>query len=219
MSTVPLVKVDKILKVYKRGRFIKRKAFQLAADFTIGKPAIVGIIGPNGAGKTTLFELISGKNRPTSGKVICLGKNIHRVKLDERKLISVHYTQKHQTRKSVNTFKKSNLSLIFKRFVESFINFQFEPAGRTSPGIRLFDEIDTKDEYLGMLINYILKLRKEGQLIFVCIHPTERSDLQLIRKICERYIFIHDGTLTQMPDYKTFLEDARVQEYLGDLAG
>src|SRR5688572_32345894 len=31
--------------------------------------AIVGIIGPNGAGKSTLFRMITGKEKPDSGKI------------------------------------------------------------------------------------------------------------------------------------------------------
>jgi len=37
---------------------------------------LIGIIGPNGAGKTTLFNLISGINRVTSGKIFFKGKEI-----------------------------------------------------------------------------------------------------------------------------------------------
>jgi len=37
--------------------------------------AIVGIIGPNGAGKSTLFKLITGKEKPDSGKVL-VGKTV-----------------------------------------------------------------------------------------------------------------------------------------------
>ena len=38
-------------------------------SFRIPAGAIVGIIGPNGAGKTTLFKLITGKEKPDSGKI------------------------------------------------------------------------------------------------------------------------------------------------------
>jgi sulfate-transporting ATPase len=36
----------------------------------IPRGAIVGIIGPNGAGKTTMFRMITGEEKPDSGKVI-----------------------------------------------------------------------------------------------------------------------------------------------------
>jgi len=38
------------------------------ANFTIPRGAIVGVIGPNGVGKTTLFKMITGKEKPDSGK-------------------------------------------------------------------------------------------------------------------------------------------------------
>src|SRR5512136_1067985 len=38
-------------------------------SFKIPPGAIVGVIGPNGAGKTTLFRLITGKEKPDSGKI------------------------------------------------------------------------------------------------------------------------------------------------------
>jgi len=37
---------------------------------------IVGLVGPNGAGKTTLFNIISGRLKPSSGKILFQGKEI-----------------------------------------------------------------------------------------------------------------------------------------------
>lgn len=49
-------------------------------DFTIQEGEIIGLVGPNGAGKTTLFNLISGRLKPTSGKVLFMGQEITRRK-------------------------------------------------------------------------------------------------------------------------------------------
>ena len=38
-------------------------------DFNIPPREICGLIGPNGSGKTTFFNLITGVNQPTSGKI------------------------------------------------------------------------------------------------------------------------------------------------------
>ncbi|MFW9969555.1 MAG: ABC transporter ATP-binding protein [Candidatus Odinarchaeota archaeon] len=38
-------------------------------SFEINRGEFVGLIGPNGAGKTTLFNLISGFEKPSSGKI------------------------------------------------------------------------------------------------------------------------------------------------------
>jgi len=45
-------------------------------NFTMNEGEIVGLVGPNGAGKTTLFNIISGRLRPSSGKILFEGKGI-----------------------------------------------------------------------------------------------------------------------------------------------
>ena len=43
---------------------------------------ILGIIGPNGAGKTTIFNLLTGNQTPTSGKIIFDKRNITKASSD-----------------------------------------------------------------------------------------------------------------------------------------
>jgi branched-chain amino acid transport system ATP-binding protein len=47
-----------------------------ALDLAIEKDDIVGLIGPNGAGKTTAFNVITGMNRPSEGRVFYDGEDI-----------------------------------------------------------------------------------------------------------------------------------------------
>jgi ABC-type branched-subunit amino acid transport system ATPase component len=45
-------------------------------SLAIEEGSISAVIGPNGAGKTTLFNLCSGVDRPTSGRVLLAGESI-----------------------------------------------------------------------------------------------------------------------------------------------
>lgn len=45
-------------------------------DFKLEKGELRVILGPNGAGKTTFMDLVTGKTKPTKGKVLFQGKDI-----------------------------------------------------------------------------------------------------------------------------------------------
>ncbi len=50
--------------------------------FKVPKGAIVGIIGPNGAGKSTLFRMLTGQEKPDSGK-IDIGDTVQLASVDQ----------------------------------------------------------------------------------------------------------------------------------------
>jgi branched-chain amino acid transport system ATP-binding protein/branched-chain amino acid transport system permease protein len=47
-------------------------------NLEIRQHEFIGIVGPNGAGKTTLFDLLTGFQRPTSGRLTLRGENVTR---------------------------------------------------------------------------------------------------------------------------------------------
>jgi branched-chain amino acid transport system ATP-binding protein len=47
-----------------------------AIDLEVAHGGVTAIIGPNGAGKTTLFNLISGFQAPSSGRIVFAGEDI-----------------------------------------------------------------------------------------------------------------------------------------------
>ncbi|MBZ5738573.1 ABC transporter ATP-binding protein [Nocardioides mangrovi] len=54
------------------------------AAFTADAGRITGLIGPNGAGKTTCFNVISGLQRPTHGRVLFEGRSVTRLPVHRR---------------------------------------------------------------------------------------------------------------------------------------
>jgi ABC-type multidrug transport system ATPase subunit len=201
----PLLKLEQVRKEYTRGRLRREVTFSLEADVTFARPSIVGMMGPNGAGKTTLFELMTGSNRPTSGKVYCLGQNIHAVRYRERDRLAIHYHQSYQVR----------------RFKRTRPTFMLERARSDYPAVHLFDEpqFNTQDGYIGFMLDFFRRLRGEGRLVFVCLHPNEPYHLEILQEVCERYVFVQQGRLTLAPDWDALLAQPAVRSYLGPLAG
>ena len=99
LMAAPLLALDRVRKVYTRGRIVRRPTFTLEADLVIDQPGIIGVVGPNGAGKTTLFEMMTGSNVPSAGHVYVAGTDIHRVKYRERDRLAIHYHQSYQVRR------------------------------------------------------------------------------------------------------------------------
>lgn len=53
-------------------------------SFKLPKAAVVGLVGPNGAGKTTLFRMITGHEKPDSGKV-SIGSTVKLAYVDQER--------------------------------------------------------------------------------------------------------------------------------------
>jgi len=198
---VPLISLEALRKVYTHGMIVRRPTFKLEANLKIDGSGIVGVVGPNGAGKTTLFEMMTGSNVPTSGRVLIAGTHIHRVKYRERDRLAIHYHQSYQVRR----FRK----LVPSAFLAS------SPVER--PVVHLFDEpqFNTQDGYIGFMLDFFRKLRSEGRLVFLCLHPTASYHLEILNEIAERFLFVAGGTVTQVPDFKSLIEEKRMRAYLG----
>ena len=200
----PLLRVENVAKQYQRGVFKKTTTFSLHADFEVDKPCVIGVMGPNGSGKTTLFELITGSNLPSAGRVLVNGQDIHQVRTKERDRLAVHYHQSYQVR----SFQKTKP------------DFMLAHATETSPLVHLFDEpqFNTQDGYIGFMLDFFTRLKRDGKLVFLCLHPNEPYHIDILRQHCERFVFVQKGVVTQAADFESLTADERVRAYLGALA-
>ena len=205
MAAPPLLHVDRLARRYTRGVLRRQVTFSLEADFPIEGPAVVGVMGPNGSGKTTLFELITGSNAPDAGRVLVDGQDIHAVRYGERDRVAIHYHQSYQVRRFRRTRPEATM----------------ERARSDSPRIHLFDEpqFNTQDGYIGFMLDFFRRLRGEGRLVFLCLHPNEPWQLEILREACERFVFVERGRLTHAGALPELERAERVRAYLGRLAG
>ncbi len=81
-----LLSIEEILKDYDGIRALDRVSLK------VEKGRIKGLIGPNGAGKSTLFHLISGVEKPDSGKIYFKEKNITFMESYERSALGIGRT-------------------------------------------------------------------------------------------------------------------------------
>jgi ABC-type multidrug transport system ATPase subunit len=209
MSSQPLLQVQGLVKRYQRGWPNRVTTFCLEADFQIDGPAIVGVMGANGAGKTTMFELITGSNLPSDGRVLVAGQDIHRVRYRERDRLALHYHQSYQVRS----------------FTRTHPAFMLEHAASERAQVHLFDEpqFNTQDGYIGFMLDFFRRLRSEGRLVFLCLHPNEPVHLDIFNEVCDRYLFVHKdesrvSRVMQAGSLNQLATDARVRHYLGKLA-
>jgi ABC-type branched-subunit amino acid transport system ATPase component len=200
-SGAPLLVVENVRKTYTRGLIKRRQTFSLSADLEFSKPRIVGVIGPNGAGKTTLFEMITGSNTPSEGRIMVAGRNIQQVRPNERDRLAIHYHQSYQVRR-FTTFKPPAL---------------MQSAGSDTPMIHLFDEpqFNTQDGYIGFMLEFFRKLRAEGRLVFMSVHPTTVYHFEILKEIAEEFLTVSGGRVSRNPDYASLIADPAVRAYLG----
>jgi ABC-type branched-subunit amino acid transport system ATPase component len=81
-----LLSIEEMIKEYDGIRALNRVSLK------VEKGSIKGLIGPNGAGKSTLFHLISGVEKPDSGKIYFKEKEITSLESHERSALGIGRT-------------------------------------------------------------------------------------------------------------------------------
>ena len=203
--TAPLLRVEGLAKHYQRGWPQRQTTFALDADFAIDGPGIVGVMGPNGSGKTTLFELITGSNQPSAGRVLVAGQDIHRVRYRERDRLAIHYHQ-------------SLPGAPLQAHAAGVPDAACTAARRRSCTCSTSRSSTRRTATSASCSTSSAGCARDGRLVFLCLHPNEPFHLDILREACERFIFVHNGALTYAASFAELARDERVRAYLGRLA-
>ena len=112
------------------------------------------VIGPNGAGKSTMCDVITGKTRPTTGRVWFDGEDITRKSEDE--IVRLGIGRKFQTPTvydSLTVYENMELSLPGSKGIYAMLTARQNRAERDRimqllERVRLADDVDTEARYL-----------------------------------------------------------------------
>ena len=143
-------------------------------SFQVPPGAIVGIIGPNGAGKSTLFRMITGKEKPDSGK-ISIGKTVKLAHVDQsRDELAADKTVFEDISGGQDILKVGRFEMPARAYLARF-NFrgadQQKPVGQLSGGER------------GRL--HLARMLMSGANVLLLDEPSNDLDVETLRALEE----------------------------------
>jgi hypothetical protein len=65
------------------------------------------------------------------------------------------------------------------------------------------------------MLDFFRKLRSEGKLVVVCLHPTASWHLEILSEIAEQFLLVAGGSVTRFPDFAALVNEPRFRSYLG----
>ena len=86
MSAAPLLEIAGVTVRFGVNRALSEVDLQVPAG------EVAGLIGPNGAGKTTLFNVVTGQQKASSGRVLLDGRDIGRLDTHHRARLGIGRT-------------------------------------------------------------------------------------------------------------------------------
>lgn len=142
-------------------------------NFNLPPGGIVGIIGPNGAGKTTLFKMITGEEKPDSGKLI-LGETVKLGYVDQKRPLDSRKNIWDEISDGQDLIKLGEREINSRAYVARF-NFsgsdQQKKIGELSGGER--NRV------------HLAKMLKEGANVLLLDEPTNDLDVNTLRALEE----------------------------------
>jgi sulfate-transporting ATPase len=162
-----VIEAENVSKAYGDHLLIDGMTFKLPPG------GIVGVIGPNGAGKTTLFRMITGQEKPDSGK-IRIGDTVVLAYVDQSRTLDPDKSIWEEISGGADLLKIGNREVNSRAYVARF-NFsgsdQQKKVGGLSGGER--NRV------------HLAKMLKEGANVILLDEPTNDLDVNTLRALEE----------------------------------
>ena len=162
-----VIEAENVSKAYGDHLLIDGMTFKLPPG------GIVGVIGPNGAGKTTLFRMITGQEKPDSGK-IRIGDTVVLAYVDQSRTLDPEKSIWQEISGGADLLKIGNREVNSRAYVARF-NFsgsdQQKKVGGLSGGER--NRV------------HLAKMLKEGANVILLDEPTNDLDVNTLRALEE----------------------------------
>lgn len=232
-STVPMLEIKNLVKVYGSGDKAKRAVDGI--NLSIPKGSFFGLLGPNGAGKSTTIHCITGIAQPTSGQILIDGVDVvtdykrARIKvglspqefnvdifstpIELMDYIGGYYGIPYEAR-------MSRIDELIKQFdLEEHHNVKFQKLsgglkrramlGRAlvhTPDLLILDEptAGVDIEQRRALWTYLKKLNEDGKTIILTSHYLEE-----IQYLCRDIAIINHGKIVAQGSKEEFMKDGQ----------
>ena len=183
-----VIEFKKVSKGYGERLLIEKLSFKVPPG------AIVGIIGPNGAGKSTLFRMITGREKPDSGKIE-IGKTVQLAHVDQsRDALIAHKTVWEDVSGGQDTITVGRVQMPSRAYLARF-NFrgadQQKPVGQLSGGER------------GRL--HLAKMLASGANVLLLDEPSNDLDVETLRAL-EEALLEYAGCVLVISHDRWFLD-------------
>lgn len=226
-----MLQIKDVSKSYKTRNLLSQHAKQILHNisFEVKKGECMGIIGQSGSGKSTLGRLILGIEKPDSGEILYMGKNIQDRNVRRGKVTAVfqdytssinpYYTVEKAILEPMVTFegkKKEQDAKVTQLLEYVGLNadyrkrFPHELSGGEAQRVAIARAIATNPEFilldeaissLDASVEYqILVLLKKLKKELNLSYIFITHEIQAVTFLCDRVVFLNDGRALEIVD-------------------
>ena len=212
-------------------RSIKADELVTALDsvsFNVEKGRTLGLIGENGSGKSTMLKIVAGIAKPSTGRIMTVGKVSALIELGAgfhpeitgRENVFINGIMLGLTKKEINEKFDEIVSFAeLEDFIDApvktyssgmYMRLGFSVAINVNPDILLIDEVLAVGDasFIPKCLDRIDDFRRRKKTILFVSH-----DLVTVEKICDKVVLLKNGRVQAIGEPKRI-----VDAYLQDIA-